>query len=251
MSVESTDDWNLHWERYAPSAEINPAQKYRRDLVLQALSKCQQDRFLDIGSGQGDLCSIVQSVFPKSEIRGLELSEVGVREAQKKVPRGMFLQRDLTEVVPVPAAWSAWATVAVCSEVLEHVDDPGSFLQAVAPFLAASAKLVVTVPAGPMSAFDRHIGHRRHFTPDSLSHVAAEGGFKVKSICSAGFPFMNLYKLIVILRGKRLIEDVAQEQGASASWLARVLMRIFSTLFHFNLSQSPWGWQLVAVLEKN
>ena len=33
-----------------------------------------------------------------------------------------------------------------------------------AALLAPGAKVVVTVPGGPRSAFDKHIGHCRHFT---------------------------------------------------------------------------------------
>ena len=39
---------------------------------------------------------------------------------------------------------------------------------------------VVTVPGGPRSALDLHIGHRRHFTPDDISQVLTDAGFKVE-----------------------------------------------------------------------
>lgn len=250
MTSETTDNWNLHWERYAPSAEINPAQRYRRDLILREIADCDRERFLDIGSGQGDLCALVRHTYPSTQIRGLELSEVGVRVAGQKVPQGFFLQRDLTQNAEVPAEWKDWATVAVCSEVLEHIDHPAAFLRQVMPYLASGARIVVTVPAGPQSAFDKHIGHRQHFTSESIRKVASEAGLQVEKVQASGFPFMNLYKLVVILRGKRLIRDVAKDGGASATGLARVLMGVFQFLFRFNLSKTPWGWQMVAVLKK-
>ena len=33
----STDDWDHHWSQYGESAEDNPAQSYRRRLVLALL----------------------------------------------------------------------------------------------------------------------------------------------------------------------------------------------------------------------
>ena len=57
---------------------------------------------------------------------------------------------------------------------------------------------VVTVPGGPMSAFDRHIGHRRHFSPDDLRAVLLAAGFQVERTTGVGFPFFNLYRLVAI-----------------------------------------------------
>jgi hypothetical protein len=63
----------------------------------------------------------------------------------------------------------------------------------------------------------------------------------------AGFPFFNLYRLVVILRGKTLIADAAASSRASMSLLARTVMRVFEILFKVNLPNSPWGWQMVAI----
>ena len=140
--------------------------------------------------------------------------------------------------------------MAVCSEVLEHVDSPVDFLKASRPFLAAGAKLVVTVPGGPMSAFDRHIGHRQHFTRDSISRVLAEAGFTVERVYLSGFPFFNLYRCVVIARGERLAVDVNAGQRGFSAWLAGTVMAVFRGLFKFNLMNSPLGWQVVAVARK-
>ena len=59
-----------------------------------------------------------------------------------------------------------------------------------------------------MSAFDKHIGHRRHFTPERLRQLLLDAGLQVESLNGAGFsPFFNLYRLTVVARGKKLIDD--------------------------------------------
>jgi hypothetical protein len=138
----------------------------------------------------------------------------------------------------------------VCSEVLEHVDSPEDFLKAARPFLAEGAGLVVTVPGGPMSAFDRHIGHRRHFTRDSISRCLAAAGFTVERVYLSGFPFFNLYRGVVIARGEKLADDVNAGQGGFSAWLAGAVMAVFRGLFRLNLRNSPFGWQVVAVARK-
>jgi len=35
------------------------------------------------------------------------------------------------------------------------------------------------VPGGPMSAFDRHVGHRRHFSAAALRQLLVNSGFEV------------------------------------------------------------------------
>src|SRR3546814_18015665 len=79
--------------------------------------------------------------------------------------------------------------------------------------MAPGCRLVVTVPGGPMSAFDRHIGHRRHFTPPALAALLTDAGLAVERTDGAGFPFFNLYRLGVIARGHRLVADLTGGQG--------------------------------------
>src|SRR4051794_17171594 len=165
-SGSRTDDWDQHWSQYATAAVLNPAQEFRRRLILDALAiDGRGARILDIGSGTGDLAADLVAELPAPEVRGLELSETGVEIARRKVPQAEFRQWDLLSGAEVEAGDAGWADPPICSGVLEPVDDPGGLLRTAREFLAPGCRLVVPVPGGPMSAFDRHIGHRRHFSP--------------------------------------------------------------------------------------
>lgn len=240
------DNWEAHWARYASSASHNPAQRMRHDLIARLLRRGGAGRILDIGSGQGDLLARLRPLFPDSEMRGVELSESGVAISRKKVPGVLFIAGDLFAPPPALEACREWATDAVCSEVLEHVDDPVAFLLAASHLLAPGARLIVTVPGGPMSAFDRHIGHRVHFTKRSISRVLKEAGFAVERVLRPGFPFFNIYRGVVIARGDQLAEDAS----GPTSFAARLAMAAFRFLFSFNLTDSPFGWQIAAVARK-
>lgn len=239
------DDWDRHWDHYAESAQQNPAQRYRRRLILRRLGRVPE-RVLDIGSGQGDLAYDIATRFPDAEVLGLEVSGSGVKRSRAKVPRAVFLRRDLLDSSAPAELHGRWATHAVCSEVLEHVDDPVELLRNGSRYIAPTGKLVVTVPGGPMSAFDRHIGHRRHYTASDVRAVLEAAGLIVDDVARAGFPFFNLYRLLVILRGKHLIDDVSSTTRGASSVISRLLMNLFRLLFYCNLDSSPWGWQLVA-----
>src|ERR1019366_3478466 len=185
----------------------------------------------------------LRHAFPDAELAGVELSAAGVAEATRKIPGARFLQRDLLDPHGDPGPLRSWAQYAVCAEVLEHLDNPELFLQRVSRYLAPGCTLVVTVPGGPKSEFDRHIGHRQHFTPAMLRSLLEKSGFKVQLSTTAGFPFFNLYRMAVILRGKRLITDVRSGSTAPSSSFARAVMSAFRPLFSLNMLGSPLGWQ--------
>ena len=247
---KSTDDWEAHWSSYNESNTANPAQAYRRKLIFEALGldrAARPVRLLELGSGQGDFARDLLAVHPDVEVCGLALAATGVAIAGRKVPRAAFFQQDFTQPIAIPGSYQGWATHAVCSEVLEHLDDPAAVLRNVRTLMAPGCRLVITVPAGPMSAFDRHIGHRGHFTADRLAQTLRAAGMEVADLRGAGFPFFNLYRLAVVARGPKLIEDAAGEDGRALPLAARATIKAFSWLFKLNQHSGVRGWQLVAV----
>jgi SAM-dependent methyltransferase len=238
------DDWDRHWDDYAAAAERNPAQRYRRRVALGLLeAQGPPRRLLDVGSGLGDLLATAARRWPSAQLLGLEPSAVGVRRAQAKVPGARFV---VTADAEVPPELERWATHAVCSEVLEHVDDDVAVLAAARRVMAPGCRLIVTVPGGRMSAFDRHIGHRRHYTSGSLAATLRAAGYEVETTTGAGFPFFNLYRRLVIARGAALVDDVRTGAGEPTG-PARLAMTGFGPLFRLNLRSSPWGAQIVGV----
>ena len=247
MATYHEDDWDRHWDDYSEAVSENPAQSYRRRLAAALLERRGAPaRLVDIGSGQGDFLREALERWPGCELLGLESSARGVQESLVKARGARMLRRDLLSTPDVPEELRWWGTHALCSEVLEHVEDPVRLLQGARHYLADGCRVVVTVPGGPMSAFDRHIGHKQHFTPASLSAVLREAGFGVGLAAGAGFPFFNLYRAAVVARGQRLVDDVASH-GGGPSFAARAAMLAFRPLFAFNLPRTPWGTQIVAV----
>ncbi len=249
----SHDDWDSHWDQYAESAAENPAQRMRHQIIARLLREDvgkAMMRIFDLGSGQGDLVQMLEPVLPEARFVGAELSESGVAISQRKVPAATFLVADIFQPPPALEEFSGWATHAVCSEVLEHVDEPVAFLKCARRYLAPDARLIVTVPGGPMSAFDRHIGHRQHFDRAKIRSILEEAGYSVEQTYLAGFPFFNLYRLAVIARGRSLARDVGAKATGVSTGAAGFAMKLFRILFHANLLDSPFGWQVVATARK-
>jgi hypothetical protein len=97
-----------------------------------------------------------------------------------------------------------------------------------------------------MSAFDRHIGHRRHWNRRDIDTLLRDAGYQPERTTGAGFPFFNLYRGVVILRGKKLIADVSTGDDRPVPFAARAMMSVFRQLFRLNVDSSAWGWQMVA-----
>jgi SAM-dependent methyltransferase len=248
VTSPTRDDWDRHWDEYTQVAEQNPAQNYRRELIFSLLGlrgSGEGVRLLDIGSGQGDMAAAVRAKFPSAEILGLELSHSGVEISRRKVPNARFVQCNLLGVTDPPDGQRAWATHAVCAEVIEHVDDPAELLRNARQYMAASCRLAITAPGGPMSAFDKHIGHRKHWRPREIQVLLHEAGYISERVSGVGFPFFNLYRCVVILRGRKLIKDVSVESTGTPFLPARAVMAVFQRLIRPKLNSSRWGWQMV------
>lgn len=239
------DDWDRHWLAYSAAAELSPSTAYRRRLAFRLLGMDPRDasvRMLEIGSGTGRFAEEFGQRAPLGKFLGLELSRTGVEIAGRRVPAARFVRRDLLQAATPEDKADFRATHALCSDVLEHVDDPRLLLRHAAEYMAPDCKLVVTVPGGWWNAFYGHIGHRRHYAPAELEDLLDTAGFAVERTYAAGFPFFNLYRILVTLRGTGLIAEAA----GTPSLLLRSSGAIFNALFHLNLMH-PWGWQTLAV----
>jgi SAM-dependent methyltransferase len=250
------DDWNRHWGMFGDAVSGNPATAYRCRLILKALGQVTSDAvILEIGCGQGELALLLAETFPQADVRGIDISAEGieraVRSAHARSLSADFAQRDLLQKEKLGDDERGVATLAVCSEVLEHVDQPEVLLRNAADYLAPGCRLVVTVPGGPRSAFDRHIGHRRHFSESRLRRLLEESGYEDVTVRRAGFPFFNLYRLVVIARGKRLIADVEESKSELGKGTSGTALQFFYRLFRYNLDSSPFGWQLLAVARRS
>ena len=240
--------WNSHWTVQAEAAKINAAQDYRRRIIRANLGINDHGHgaiIIDFGSGIG--CQLVDlaRAFPNAKFIGIDSSYVGLEIAAVRLPRGLYACQDLSFGSKHRNSIRGLATHGVCSEVLEHVESPIDVLRNIRHFLTSEGTLVVTVPSGPISAFDVHIGHLRHYTQDSLRQLLLNAGFKNIIIKQYGFPFFDLYRLLVVVAGSRLINQYERPP----SRMTRVLMALLRLSFKLNDLSVARGFQLLAIAQ--
>jgi 2-polyprenyl-3-methyl-5-hydroxy-6-metoxy-1,4-benzoquinol methylase len=247
------DDWDRHWADLNDVAELNPAQHYRHQLLQRLVrrelnARPQARTVMDFGCGQGDLIQLLAPVVGDRRLVGFELSRVGVQIAATKTPHASFHRVDLVANMPEHPELFSQGDLCICSEVIEHLDEPQAFLHHARRYIAPGGTLVVTVPSGPMNAFEKSIGHRQHFTSESIASLVASAGMRVLKVERAGFPFFNLYKIVGFLRGDRLRADAETKSSGEGPALGmKIALMAFDVLFKFNLENTSFGWQLIIV----
>lgn len=246
----SKEDWNqIYPTLNDPSG--NPALEWRwRELIrlLELPEHGRGVRLIDFGCGDGSLLRRLRPLYPDAQFVGLDGSDAGIARAKAELPDCRFANVDLNEAVPEGGELLPFCgNVGICTEVLEHLDDPIRALMTCKSFLEKGARLVITVPAGPMSASDKHFGHRKHYTVGILREELRLAGLDALGIWAAGFPFQNLYRLLVILRGKAAINDQTGTPSGPFSFFSGLAFATFRMLFYANSFWPPFGWQIFAV----
>jgi SAM-dependent methyltransferase len=155
----------------------------RKRLALLARGVSPPARLLDAGAGRGRFVAAAR--VAGYEARGIEPSARGVDGAAASY--GVALERATIEsAAVVPRSLDA----VTLWHVLEHLDDPGAALDAVAGWLRPGGALLVGVPnrasLQARLAGDRwfHLDlprHRVHFTPKGLRTLLEAHGFEAVS----------------------------------------------------------------------
>ena len=95
-------------------------------------------RILDFGAGKGELISSL------AHMDGIELHGADIMKCPENIPACVnWYQQDLNdELVCAPASFDA----VICSEVIEHLENPRSVFRSLFAALKPGGKLVLTMP---------------------------------------------------------------------------------------------------------
>lgn len=168
------------------------APRFRVATVLRELEKERPRAILDLGCGNGALCEEIHARFPGAEIAGVDLSAPQVEANAKRLPWGTWMVADLGADTP-PRLGRTFDAV-VTSEVIEHVDDPASFLRNARTLARRGAVLVLSTQSGKVQETERRVGHLRHFSCEQMRALLTSAGWRPERVWNAGFPFHDLSK---------------------------------------------------------
>jgi len=126
-SPRAAEDWSAAQYLKFEHERTRPA----RDL----LAKVPLDdprRVVDLGCGPGNSTELLIERFPKAEVVGLDLSPAMLRQARERLPRGRFIEADLSSWTPEPGTDLLFGN-AVFHWVPDHANVLRRLLQALGP----------------------------------------------------------------------------------------------------------------------
>jgi SAM-dependent methyltransferase len=127
-------------------------------------------RVLDVGCGNGSLLLALRTWWPEADLIGCDPSPEGVAEGMKL---GLRLWQGAADSLHA----SLDATVAVAVNVVEHTDDPVSFLASLRKAVSADGTIVVVCPDGERPGIELLIAdHRFSCTTNHLRRLFARVG---------------------------------------------------------------------------
>lgn len=119
----------------------NPIVRYqennRVNKLLKLIGNCQNKRILDIGCGDGHLLKLIK----EGDLYGIDLDKNMVKQARKNT-EATIIQSDCTNI-PLPS--QAFDTI-ICSEVLEHVEQPEEAIGEMRRLIKTRGKIIINVP---------------------------------------------------------------------------------------------------------
>ena len=149
------------------------------DRIVAHVREARPERVVDLGSGEGMVARELARLPFAIEYRGIELSAESVGVAREQVPGLDFRQGNILTTEPE----RGWADVALCLEVLEHLDDPRPAVARIAEWTRSMA--IVSVPWEPffrtgnllrgkyLASFGNHPEHVQQFGPASFEALLA------------------------------------------------------------------------------
>lgn len=169
------------------------AANLRHWMHAQLLNIPRDAAILEVGCGDASFTRSLGTY--SSRVTAIDLSASQIERNACAHPEIKFVQHDVAQ--PLPFADAAF-DVIWCSEVLEHLFDPGFALGEMHRVLARGGQLLVTVPYHgvvkdvliALFKWDEHFSpgnpHIRFFTRKSLSQLAASSGFEEVETTTCG-----------------------------------------------------------------
>ncbi len=219
------------------------ADKKRLDFIVQAihLAAAPGSSILDFGCGNGIISKAIAS--KGFYVKAIDVSLKTITEARtvNAHPNINYQVVPADKFVAEPRRYQA----IICSEVLEHLDDPASLLKTLRNSLADSGVLIVTVPNGygprevlvtkPVQYLQQQNGngisvldkikkwlgysgatvqssaddlrHRQYFSMNSLKILALNTGFTIASIQPSNF-IEQVFPFSLLTRRSHILQKV-------------------------------------------
>ena len=193
--IDIQEYYEQYWDD--PEEYNDPTTPQRQTLLRRFLHDLPpQSRVLDAGCGRGEFCAFFKSLGYDAE--GIDISSAAIAYARKHHAGIAF---HAGEIGSLASQRAGQFDCVFTSEVIEHLFDVKSYLQASHALLRSGGRLVVTTPYHgliknvmiDLSNYSGHYNptgqHIRFFDTKSLRRCLEECGFKIQTVTGYGRPW--------------------------------------------------------------
>lgn len=164
--------------------------------IIDIIRNSESCTILDAGCGEGFISNLMADRLSKVSVTGLDVSESAIQYAQNAFSGITFMCGSIYEM---PFVDNCFDTV-LCSEVLEHLEDPSRALKEICR--VSSGKVILTVPYEPffrlgnlatfkyLKTFGNHPEHINHWNIRSFE-LFSENDINIIG-CYPVFPWIVL-----------------------------------------------------------
>jgi 2-polyprenyl-3-methyl-5-hydroxy-6-metoxy-1,4-benzoquinol methylase len=198
---EITDFYNNYYKtaQYTSKLEKKIRRSRRR---IRSLGDPTGKSFLDVGCNVGFAVEAARALGYKAH--GIELDGTAVETARKLFPHCTFSQQDLAHL----AKSSTKYDVVYCSEVIEHLTHPDSFVRALSEVMAPRGSLYLTTPDAGHFSLPRRLDELKKWSnfrpPEHLLYFTKKGLDQLLKRCGfTSVRFLFGLKPTIRLIGKR------------------------------------------------
>ncbi|MBI5596389.1 MAG: class I SAM-dependent methyltransferase [Elusimicrobia bacterium] len=221
------------------------APRLRARRLLAELGREPAGSAVDLGCGGGELLAEVRARFPALRLCGVDASEAQMAENRRREPGLDWLTADLDRPVGFPPALAGSFDAVLASEVVEHVESPGSLLANALLLARSGGRLLLSTQTGPVGETERAVGHLRHFTAAEMTALMGRSGWEPLRVWNEGFPFHDLSKRLANLRPAAAMSRFGGEAYGHFEQAVCLALRLA-----FRLNSRSRGAQLFAVARK-
>lgn len=196
-------DYQHYWDHFYDSGYYNPSQRHRFRLILSEISTVLKSipkplssvRVIDLGCGLGHLIHHLKQTYPELHCRGLDISEKVISELRKKMPDSAWDVWDIQK--PIDTLSFGHYDIIICSEVLEHCENPEKILDNAYHLTVPGGWIILTVPGGEKYRIDNDLGHLRHYRLEQFKEFFTGKPLAQVRLYTWGWPFSNLMRWMV------------------------------------------------------
>lgn len=192
---------------YQKGIKNNFFQKYWHTRKLREVNKLITNegkiKILDVGCASGWFLNEIIKQKPRSKGYGIDIYKEGINYGKKKYPK-LILKKANAEKIPFPANTF---DIVICTEVLEHVENPSKVLKEIKRVLNKKGIAVIELDSGSIlfsiawftwKKFNGKVwndSHLHSFTVKKLENKINKSGLKVESKNKFNFGMAMIFSL--------------------------------------------------------